>query len=78
MSLLINPQLLDNPVLKAEFPADVVARAERYRGMLAGGSVGAYTDSRGVLGIREEIAGFINKRDFTFVNLPLSPISSQY
>jgi aspartate/methionine/tyrosine aminotransferase len=28
-----------------------------------GGSVGAYTDSRGVLGIREEVAKFIVQRD---------------
>jgi len=55
--------MMENPRILAEFPKDVIARAKAYKGMLSGGSVGAYTDSRGVPGVRDEVAEFITKRD---------------
>jgi len=44
------------------FPADAIARARRYVQMLPGGT-GAYTNSQGIEGVREEVAAFIAARD---------------
>ncbi|KAI3934156.1 hypothetical protein MKW92_044754, partial [Papaver armeniacum] len=44
------------------FPADAIARAKHYLSLTSGG-LGAYSDSRGLPGIRKEVAGFIEKRD---------------
>ena len=63
LSLLVAPFLSERPELRAAFAPDALERAARYRAMLPGGSVGAYTDSRGVPGIREEVARFIERRD---------------
>ena len=63
MALLVAPFLEDDPAIAARMPPDVRQRAAAYRAMLAGGSVGAYTDSRGVPGIRKEVAAFIHERD---------------
>eukprot|EP01028_Stygiella_incarcerata_P008081 TRINITY_DN3421_c2_g1_i1.p1 TRINITY_DN3421_c2_g1~~TRINITY_DN3421_c2_g1_i1.p1 ORF type:complete len:509 (-),score=152.88 TRINITY_DN3421_c2_g1_i1:185-1711(-) len=43
-------------------PADVFKRAEKYHEIMAHG-FGAYSDSRGFAGIREEVAAFIDERD---------------
>jgi len=61
--------LVDCPALAADararslFPADAIARAAAYTRMLPGGSSGAYTNSQGIEGIREEVAAFISARD---------------
>lgn len=59
----MSPQLMENPLTRDAFPADAVDRAKTYLGMLSGGSVGAYTDSRGIPGVREEVCAFIRRRD---------------
>merc|ERR1711871_1165033 len=64
IALLSCPSMMvDFPEIERRMPTDVVERAARYRAMLSGGSVGAYTDARGVLGVRSEVAQFIEKRD---------------
>lgn len=64
MALCTAPFLMDTPEISAMFPADVIARAKKILTMIPGG-VGAYSDSRGALGIRQEVAQFIAKRDGT-------------
>lgn len=56
------PFLLDDPNVGLIFPADAIARAKHYLAMTSGG-LGAYSDSRGLPGIRKEIAEFIERRD---------------
>ncbi|KAL8111758.1 hypothetical protein AgCh_019459 [Apium graveolens] len=56
------PFLLDDPNVGLVFPADAIARAKYYLGLTSGG-LGAYSDSRGLPGIRKEVAEFIEKRD---------------
>ncbi|KAK1403274.1 Alanine transaminase [Heracleum sosnowskyi] len=56
------PFLLDDPNVGLVFPADTIARAKHYLGLTSGG-LGAYSDSRGLPGIRKEVAEFIEKRD---------------
>ncbi|KAG0481848.1 hypothetical protein HPP92_009932 [Vanilla planifolia] len=56
------PFLIDDPNVETIFPADAIARAKHYLSMTSGG-LGAYSDSRGLPGIRKEIAEFIEKRD---------------
>eukprot|EP00911_Craspedida_sp_UC1_P001317 UC1_evm2s995 len=64
MALLVAPLETAKEMARLlRFPSDVVRRADAYRAMLAGGSVGAYTDSRGVPGVRSEVAAFISQRD---------------
>lgn len=62
LSLCAAPFLLDRPDVGSIFAADAIARA---RTMLAAfkGGVGAYSDSRGNLYVREEVARFIEARD---------------
>jgi len=45
------------------FPADAVARALQYRAAKC--RLGAYTDSKGFLNVRQEVAEFISRRDGT-------------
>ncbi|KAJ8750856.1 hypothetical protein K2173_016037 [Erythroxylum novogranatense] len=55
--------LLDDSNVGLLFPADAIARAKHYLAMTSGG-LGAYaTDSRGLPGIRKEVAEFIGRRD---------------
>lgn len=61
-ALVSAPFLLDNPALAQIFKKDAIARAKHLLKLLPGG-VGAYTDSRGAPGIRQEIADFIERRD---------------
>eukprot|EP00890_Picochlorum_soloecismus_P003603 jgi/Picsp_1/4243/NSC_01752-R1_alanine aminotransferase len=61
-ALLSAPFLMDHPKVKDMFPADTIEKAKHINKML-GGAMGAYTDSRGALGIRKEVAEYIEKRD---------------
>ncbi|XP_047318808.1 glutamate--glyoxylate aminotransferase 2 [Impatiens glandulifera] len=56
------PFLLDDPNVGLVFPADAIARAKHYLSLTSGG-LGAYSDSRGLPGIRKEVADFIERRD---------------
>ncbi|CAO2828862.1 unnamed protein product [Amaranthus hypochondriacus] len=56
------PFLLDDPNVGLLFPADAIARAKHYLSSTSGG-LGAYSDSRGIPGVRKEIAEFIGRRD---------------
>lgn len=56
------PSLLDDPNVGLVFPADAIARAKHYLSLTSGG-LGAYSDSRGLPGIRKEVAEFIERRD---------------
>jgi aspartate/methionine/tyrosine aminotransferase len=57
LSLVMNPVLLDTNL----FPSDAVDRAKKY--LKGTPDVGAYTESQGILSIREEVAKFLEKRD---------------
>jgi glutamate--glyoxylate aminotransferase len=61
-ALVSAPFLFDHPLVGKMFPADAIARAKKLIKMF-GGSVGAYTDSRGCAGVRQEVADFIQRRD---------------
>ncbi|AAF87015.1 putative transferase [Arabidopsis thaliana] len=56
------PFLLDDPNVGMLFPADAIARAKHYLSLTSGG-LGAYSDSRGLPGVRKEVAEFIQRRD---------------
>lgn len=56
------PFLLDDPNVGLLFPADAIAKAKLYLSYTSGG-LGAYSDSRGLPGIRKEVAEFIERRD---------------
>lgn len=62
MALCQAPMLMEDPNVNILFPADVIARAKHYLAMTTGG-LGAYSDSRGLPGIRKEVAEFIERRD---------------
>lgn len=62
LALCAAPFLLDHPKVTDLFPADAITRARQMHEYLNGG-VGAYSDSRGAAGIREEVAQFITDRD---------------
>jgi alanine transaminase len=52
---------MDHPQVKDLFPQDAIDRA---RGLMKTvKSIGAYSDSRGVASIRQEVADFIERRD---------------
>ncbi|KAG6523776.1 hypothetical protein ZIOFF_013662 [Zingiber officinale] len=52
------PFLLDDPNVGLLFPTDVIARAKHYLSLNSGG-LGAYSDSRGLPGIRKEFAEYV-------------------
>eukprot|EP00250_Pteridium_aquilinum_P006187 c16156_g1_i1 orf=1-393(-) len=56
------PFLMDDPNADIFFPADAIARAKLYLSYTSGG-LGAYSDSRGLPGIRKEVADFLLRRD---------------
>lgn len=58
LSGCLNPSLLKSRI----FPSDVNSRVEKYLAGLEGG-MGAYSNSQGILQIREDIAAFIESRD---------------
>ena len=75
MSLLEWTALLEDPRASEIFPADAIARAKSLRSAIPGG-IGAYSDSRGIEAIRQNVADFIARRDGCVVPstpLPLSP-----
>eukprot|EP01038_Epipyxis_sp_PR26KG_P006245 gene6245-8603_t len=57
LSLVINPSLKN----MVSFPTDVVERAEKYLRSIP--NIGAYTESQGILAVREEICQFLFERD---------------
>jgi len=57
LSIVLNPSLLD----RAVFPSDVQARARKYLAALP--DVGAYSESQGILAVREEVSKFLQERD---------------
>lgn len=46
-----------------DFPKDVKQRVERLLAACGGSSLGAYTESQGIVTIREDIAAYIQQRD---------------
>jgi len=62
MALCQAPFLIDDPHVGLLFPPDAIAKAKHYLAMTSGG-VGAYSDSRGLPGVRKEVAEFILERD---------------
>jgi glutamate--glyoxylate aminotransferase len=60
LSLLMAPFLLDDPNVSSLFPDDVIQRAKKYLNAAVGG-VGAYSDSKGVMVVRQEVADFIQR-----------------
>merc|ERR1719359_1026521 len=54
-----DPNLLNSNV----YPEDVVRRAKEYLAATGGSGVGAYTDSNGLMLVRQQVAKFIEKRD---------------
>jgi glutamate--glyoxylate aminotransferase len=68
MSIMMAPFLLDHPNAQKIFPVDAIARAKVYLSQMKGG-LGAYSDSKGSLHIRQEIANFITKQS----NQPSNP-----
>jgi len=56
------PTMLNDPDIISKFPPDAVRRAKSYLERMQGG-IGAYSDSRGHICIREEVASFITRRD---------------
>ncbi|KAL7579986.1 hypothetical protein ACA910_004978 [Epithemia clementina (nom. ined.)] len=54
---------VDHPMAKRMFPADALARARQIKEYLRGQGSGAYTHSKGVAEIRQEVAQFISNRD---------------
>ena len=47
----------------ADFPLDIKQRVERLLSACGGKSLGAYTESQGIITIREDIANYIQERD---------------
>jgi len=63
LSLVMNPALLGEASKSSSFfSEEAVARAKAYLAATTGG-VGAYSESKGVSLVREEVAAFIEKRD---------------
>lgn len=46
-----------------DFPSDVKQRVQRLLASCGGKSLGAYTESQGIITIREDIAKYIQERD---------------
>jgi alanine transaminase len=55
----MNPGQIEGSTL----PADVISRAKEYLAATGGNGLGSYTDSIGLLTVRQQIAEFIEKRD---------------
>jgi len=54
---------VDHPHVYDMFPKDVVERAREYREIIGPPGTGAYTHSQGILGFRQHIAEYIERRD---------------
>lgn len=61
MALVAAPFLMDDPTTAAAFPSDAIARAKEYLADFV--SLGAYTDSRGTMSVRKQVAAFLERRD---------------
>lgn len=46
-----------------DFPSDIKKRVERLLAACGGRSLGAYTESQGIITIREDVANYIQQRD---------------
>ncbi|CAF3320841.1 unnamed protein product [Rotaria socialis] len=53
------PPLMDSP----DFPSDIKQKVERLLSVCGGKSLGAYTESQGLIAVREDIATYIQERD---------------
>lgn len=62
LSLLQYPEAMDDPKSASLYQPDAIKRTKRILKDI-GGSVGAYSASQGVYGIRKTVADFITKRD---------------
>lgn len=60
LALVTYPELL---MKNGDFPEDAKSRAKKILDACKGGSVGSYSESPGLLAIREDIAAYIAKRD---------------
>lgn len=60
ISLVHYPALMEGPAAAA-FPADAIARAKAYLSTIS--TTGAYTHSKGLTMVRDEIAAFVGERD---------------
>ena len=47
----------------SKFPSDIKQRVERLLSACGGKSLGSYTESAGILTIREDVAAYIQQRD---------------
>lgn len=56
------PFLLENPKVGEMFPNDAIERAKKLLKDFKGG-IGAYSDSKGNLAVRQDVAQFIHERD---------------
>ena len=54
---------VDNLDMQKIFPTDVIERANSMQALFGKYGTGAYTNSQGVLGVRQEVAKFIEERD---------------
>ncbi|HEY3250073.1 MAG TPA: aminotransferase class I/II-fold pyridoxal phosphate-dependent enzyme [Ignavibacteria bacterium] len=62
LSLLENPDMLENLDVSRLYPAGIIERAKKIHHMLPDGT-GAYTQSAGIPFVRQAVAEFIQKRD---------------
>lgn len=46
-----------------DFPSDIKQRVQRLLAACGGKSLGSYTESQGILAVREDIANYIQQRD---------------
>jgi len=65
MSLLQLPDSIgiDHPNASQMFPEDAIQRAREMKAAIGSKGVGAYTNSKGVLQFRKDVAHFIEERD---------------
>ena len=66
MALCTAPFLLEDPNIVKSFPPDAISRAREYLKDIK--SVGAYTDSRGSMLVRRQVADFLERRDGLVAN----------
>ncbi|CAK0772104.1 hypothetical protein CVIRNUC_003929 [Coccomyxa viridis] len=62
LALCDYPELIESGKAEGVFPSDVIERARRYLAAMPGGT-GAYSDSRGAMVLRKDIAKGIEERD---------------
>lgn len=61
LALVTAPFLMDDPATRGAFPPDAIERAREYLDDIT--SVGAYTDSRGSIIVRQQVCDFLERRD---------------